>query len=210
MNDNINDGTLAVQLEHSVLFKGVSLEDRAALIQLMRRQSYPAGAVLFEKGAPGDSMYIVLSGRVRIYTRDAEDRELTLRHLEDTVGEFSMLDGKPRSASAAAAEPLDVLILHRDDFLAFLHERPLVGLAMMRELVERVRYTTTYLENVLDATQQLERGNYEQALQQVPESALDGEIQGLLDAFLKMVHSVQAREATLKLDQRPASTDKNP
>lgn len=188
----------ARQLESSALFKGVSLEDREALIQLMHRHSYPAGAVLFEKGSPGDSMYLILSGRVRIYSHDAEGREFTIRHLEKMFGEFSMLDGKPRSASAAAAEPLEVLMLHRDDFLAFLQERPLVGLAMMRDMVERVRYTTTFLQKILDATRWLAEGRYTQAVEQIATSTTDAEIQSLVDTFMQMAHEVRTREETLK------------
>jgi CRP/FNR family cyclic AMP-dependent transcriptional regulator len=188
---------IAEQLAGSPLFKGVDRADREALIHRMRRQSYPKGAVLFDKGDTGDSMYIILSGRVRIYTRDAQNNEITIRHLSEMFGEFSMLDQKPRSAAAAAADDLEVLVLHRDDFNAFLHERPLVGLSMMRNLVERVRYTTTYLQRVLDATEQLSQGNYE-TVQVVADSGTDAEIQGLIGAFVQMVSGVQAREKTLK------------
>jgi signal-transduction protein with cAMP-binding, CBS, and nucleotidyltransferase domain len=123
---------IAEQLTGSPLFRGVDRADREALIKVMRSQSYPKGAVLFHKGDAGDSMYIILSGRVRIFTHDAQGNEITIRHLSEMFGEFSMLDQKPRSASASAAADLEVLVLHRDDFNAFLRERPLVGLSMMR------------------------------------------------------------------------------
>ena len=80
------------QLAGSPLFKGVERADREALIARMRRQSYPKGAVLFDKGDAGDSMYIILSGRVRIYTRDAQNNEITIRYLSEMFGEFAMLD----------------------------------------------------------------------------------------------------------------------
>lgn len=189
------------QLAGSPLFKGVGATDREALIKVMRRQSYSQGAVLFHKGDAGDSMFIILSGRVRIFTHDAQGNEITIRHLAEMFGEFAMLDQKPRSAAAAAAEDLEVLVLHRDDFNAFLRERPLVGLSMMRNLVERVRYTTTYLQRVLDATEQLSQGNYE-AAQVMPESGTDAEIQGLIGAFLQMAHGVRAREMALQRDSQ--------
>jgi CRP/FNR family cyclic AMP-dependent transcriptional regulator len=192
---------IAEQLAGSPLFKGVDRADREALIKVMRPQWYPKGAVLFHKGDAGDSMYIILSGEVRIFTHDAQDNEITIRHLSEMFGEFSMLDQKPRSASASASADLEVLVLHRDDFNAFLRERQLVGLSMMRNLVERVRYTTTYLQRVLDATEQLSRGNYE-AIQAVPDSSADAEIQGLIGAFLQMVRAVRAREVALKRETR--------
>lgn len=191
---------IAEKLQDSALFRGVELADRIALIQAMPQQSYPQGAVLFEKGSRDDSVYIILSGRVRIYTQDDHGTELTIRHYGPTqmFGEFSMLDQRPRSASAAAVEPLEVLVLNRQNFLAFLHERPLVGLAMMRNLVERVRYTTTYLQNVMDAVQKITMGEYDQAVQEIPASGADAEIQPLIDSFVQMARSVQQREQTLR------------
>jgi CRP-like cAMP-binding protein len=190
------------QLEGSKLFRGVERADREALIARMHRQSYPKGAVLFEKGDAGDSMYIILSGRVRVYTRDAQNNEITIRYLSEMFGEFAMLDQKPRSAAVAAADDLEVLALHRSDFNAFLRERPLVGLSMMRSLVERVRYTTTYLQRVLDATEQLSQGNYN-AMKTVAASGDDEDIQVLISAFVQMVRGVQAREESLKREHDP-------
>lgn len=198
--------SVAECLVGSPLFKGVNLADREALIQVMQRRSFPKGTVLFQKGDLGNSMYIILAGRVRIYTQDTQGNELTLRYLSELFGEFSVLDQQPRSASAAAAEDLEVLILQRDDFLGFLKERPLVGLSMMRNLAERVRYTTTYLQKVMDATQQLMQGNYDQAVRDIPDSETDAEIQGLLQSFVQMVRGVQAREHTLKQELNSAQT----
>jgi CRP-like cAMP-binding protein len=203
--------SIAEQLQTATLFKGVSLSDLEALVHLMRRQSFPEGAVLFEKESIGDSVYIILSGHIRIYTQDAEGHELTIRHYGPTqiFGEFSVIDQRPRSASAAAADPLEVLILHRDDFLAFLKERPLMGLAMMRGLAERLRYTTTYLETVIDSVQRLSRGEYDPTVEQIAVSETDAEIQDLIGSFLQMVRALQEREAALKQqlgnpsDQKP-------
>lgn len=189
--------TLAEQLAGSPLFKGVPLADREALIQAMERHTFPAGTVLFHKGDPGDCMYLILAGRVRIFSQDAQGNEFTLRYLTETFGEFSMLDSLPRSASAAADGDLDVLVLHRDAFRAFLVERPLVGLSMMRNLVERVRYTTIYLQRVMDAARQLLDGHYERAAQTIPESPADAEMRGLIQAFAGMVQGVLARQQSL-------------
>ncbi len=199
---------VAEQLEQSPLFKGVPLADREALVSVMHRQSCPLGTILFERESVGNSVYIILSGRIRIYTYDGHDedsREFTIRHYGQSqlFGEFSMLDQKPRSASAAAAEDSEVLVLHRDDFLAFLQERPFVGLSMMQNLVERVRYTTTYLQRVMDATQRLSQGEYDQIAQDFLTSGSDSEIEKLLDAFVQMVRSVQSREETLKHEIQP-------
>ncbi|MBI5959379.1 MAG: cyclic nucleotide-binding domain-containing protein [Chloroflexi bacterium] len=189
---------IAEQLANSPLFKGVEVAEREALIRVMQRRTYRQGEILFHKGDPGDSMYLILSGRVRIFMHDEQGNELTIRHLSEMFGEFSVLDQQPRSASAAAADNLEVLVLHRDNFLAFLREHPLVGISMMRNLSERVRYTTTYLQKVIDATQQLLQGNYEQAMREIPDSASDAEIQELIQSFVDMARQVQDRAQTLE------------
>ena len=189
---------IAERLAEHVLFKGVDRANREALIRVMERRHFPKGAVLFRRGDPGSAMYIILSGKVRIYTEDAEGNEFTIRYLSEMFGEFSMLDQRPRSASVAVAEDLDVLILHRDDFTRYLREHPMVGLAMMRNLVERVRYTTTYLQHVIEATRRLASGDYDLVMQEVPEAETDQEIQALIQAFVRMVQGVQTREIALQ------------
>ena len=189
---------IADRLANHSLFKGVDRADREDLIRVMERRHFPKGTVLFHKGDPGSSMFIILSGKVRIYTEDAEGNEFTLRYLTEMFGEFSMLDERPRSASVSVVEDLDVLILHRDDFTRYLYEHPMVGLAMMRNLVERVRYTTTYLQRVIEATRQLAAGDYDLGMNEVPEAKTDAEIQALIQAFVQMVQHVQMREDALR------------
>jgi CRP-like cAMP-binding protein len=139
---------IAEQLQKTDLFKEVELGDLQALVERMSQEHYDSGAVLFHAGDTGDAMYIIQSGSIRIYMNDDEGKEITLTRYgqNEIFGELSPIDERPRSASAAANDPLDVLVLHRQDFLAFLNERPQIGLAMMRSLSHRLRYTTTYLE----------------------------------------------------------------
>ena len=160
--------SLADQLQETKLFQDVDLTDLEDLITRMEAKTFPRGSVLFNLGDEGDAMYIIRSGRIRIYMYD-RDEEITLRYYgkNDIFGELSLLDRQPRSASAAAAEELDVLRLDRENFIAFLFERPSIGLAMMRSLSQRLRFTTDYLEQykpkrfereTVDRRQQFRRG----------------------------------------------------
>ena len=80
-----------------------------------------------------------------------------------------------------------------------MQQRPLVGLSMMQNLVERVRYTTHYLQQVVDATQELAAGNAAGAVVRAePADPAGAEIQQLIDAFVRMKRSVQEREQALK------------
>lgn len=185
----------------SELFRGVAEEDLAALVQVMEARHYTAGDILFQRGDQGDSMYEILSGSIRIYTEDAQGNQLTLviRRAGEVVGELALLDTQPRSASAAAAEDLEVLILSRDQFMRFLQDRPAVGMHMMRTLTGRIRYTTEYLQKVMDWINRLTVGDYHKTLEELTKEAeTGGEMQKLIGAFLQMVRQVQDRHSTLE------------
>lgn len=190
---------VAERLKDYSLFKGVDVEDRQALIAVMKEERYAKDQTVFERGDDGDSMYVILSGSVRIVTEDADGTPFTIRRLTEMFGEFAVLDNQPRSAAAVADEDLVILVLHRGDFMKFIRQRPVVGLSMMRNLVERVRYTTTYLQEVVDATNALARGEYEEA-KDIDASGTEAEIQKLIQAFIDMVQLVQTRERILKLE----------
>ncbi len=139
------------ELRRFPLLKHIADADLDALARVLRRGAYPAGALLFRQGDPGETMLLISAGQVRIFLNDEQGNDITLRTLGagQIIGEFALLDRQARSASAAALAPLDVLILERDDFLRLLGERPLVGVELMRSLAERIRYSTSYLERLL-------------------------------------------------------------
>ena len=180
------------------LFRVFKTMDEASLVALagvMHRQSFPANTVLFRKGDPGGTMFLIVSGEVRVFLHDERGNEITLRPLGvgQILGEYSTLDHKPRSASVASLTPLDVLVLQRADFLNLLRERPLVGIELMRGFAERIRYATSYLERLYDAVELLSNNDYEQAIREMALSSSEDEIQELIATFLALVHQVQAR-----------------
>jgi CRP-like cAMP-binding protein len=190
--------TIAQQLAEIPLFRGVKQADRERLTATMRRQTYQPGDILFRQGDPGDAIYILVTGRVRIFVTDSDGNEMTIRYLTEMVGEWAALDQQPRSTSVAAEETVEALILHRDDFIAFLREHPLVGLAMMRDMAERVRYTTTYLQRILDATNQLARGERIHPIDHDQAVVAENSIQAMIAAFLQMVKGVRERGETFR------------
>ena len=194
---------IASELQKTELFEHVDPETLEALAADMHRRSFSPGNVLLRAGEPGDAMYIIISGQVRIFTVN-DGHELTLMHYgpSEIFGEFALLDNKPRSAYAAAATPLEVLVLHRKDFIDFLTARPQVSLAMMRNLAQRARYTTAYVEEIVQWARRLASGEYEEAIAEISEAVTDdrklNEIPGLIAAFLHMARNVQEREEKLK------------
>jgi CRP/FNR family transcriptional regulator, cyclic AMP receptor protein len=104
---------------------------------------------IVRKGDPGDSLYGILSGRVRIYSTSPEGSEITLNVQQpgELFGEIGLLDGSMRTASAAAMEHVDLLRIHRDHFLPYVRAHPDLLLAMLSLLCQRLRWTSSIIED---------------------------------------------------------------
>lgn len=184
------------ELQKFALFRSVSRQALEDLIKVLQERHYPAGHVIFRRGDPGDSMYLVRSGRIAIFLSGDNGSDIVFRHYGagQVVGEFALLDDKERSASARVADPCDAWVLSKSDFLHLVNERPIFGVELMRGLSERVRYTTDYLRRLNGAVELLINNDYERALSEMTASAADDEIQGLITAFVEVVRSMQRRQ----------------
>jgi CRP-like cAMP-binding protein len=105
--------------------------------------------LIFSKGDPGDCLYGILAGRVRIYSTSPEGAEIMLNVMEqgELFGEIALLDGSTRTASAAAMEQVDLLRIHRAHFLPYLKANPDLIVAMLTLLCQRLRWTTSVIED---------------------------------------------------------------
>jgi CRP-like cAMP-binding protein len=148
-------------LEKVPLFAGLPPGELAELNGRLRRRRLARGQTLFLEGDPGTSLCIVETGRVKLGLTSPEGREiiLTLLGPGDVFGELALLDGQPRSANASAVEPSDVLLLARDDFLAFLRQRPELATVLLATLSGWLRRLTTQMQDVafLDVPARLAR-----------------------------------------------------
>ncbi len=98
---------------------------------------------LFEQGDPGNEMYVIVHGRVKIMLRrDDGEKEFARRGEGEVIGEMSLISGDPRVASVIAAEESHLLCLDRKSFEGLLRERPEVALAVMRVLCVRLKEAT--------------------------------------------------------------------
>jgi CRP-like cAMP-binding protein len=194
------------------LFRGLPDDQLHALLSVVTEQAFAPGQILFEKDMPGDCMYVVRSGHIRIFMRDDDGNQITFRQYGpgQIVGEFALIDGQPRSASAEAVDALSVLVLQRDAFLRLLRDRPRLGVEMMRGFAERARYTTQFLERLYHAIQLLSNHEYERAVQEMALSATDAEMQQLITTFLDMVRRVSERDAALNATMRKARIEIDP
>jgi CRP-like cAMP-binding protein len=114
-----------------------------ALRALGRVARYPAGAMLFCERDPPDAVFVLQSGRVKLSCATDTGREaiLGIREPGDLIGEMSAIDGAPRLATAIALEPVEVLVLSSQAFVAYVDRTPSVGLVLVRLLNRRLRDT---------------------------------------------------------------------
>jgi CRP-like cAMP-binding protein len=128
---------------YAPLLANVDEQDVRALAEMGEPRHFVAGQSIFSEGDPGDALYTIVRGSVRIVVVSATGREATLATLGrgDSLGELALLDGLPRSASAVATEATTTLLVARVDFRRWLLERPQAGVAMLETLGQRLRRT---------------------------------------------------------------------
>lgn len=136
-------GTQARALSAVPLFQSLEPREVETLAKLLEEIAYRGGETVFHENDPGDAMYIVHDGAVRIWTHDEDVHEVTLAVLDpgQFFGELAVLDGSPRSATATAAADAMLYRLSQKDFYAFMLAHPSVALAMIREIGTRLRQT---------------------------------------------------------------------
>jgi CRP-like cAMP-binding protein len=135
-------------LERNLLFRGLSRETLEQVARLCIRRAYPRDAVIFSQSDPGDALFGVATGRVRISASTAGGREVFLNIMEpgDTFGEIALLDGRARTASAVATAPSELLIIKREQFLRLLGNEPLLTDHLLRLLCARLRWVSGFAE----------------------------------------------------------------
>jgi len=142
---------LAIQtiLERSRLFRSLPPPALQQITALAIRKSYRQGVSVFSQGDPGDALYGVASGRVRISASGPDGREIFLNIMEpgDSFGEIALLDGAPRTASATASAPSELFVIKREPFLSLLQRNPQVTYQLLQLLCQRIRWTSGLAED---------------------------------------------------------------
>ncbi len=136
-----------IALKRVPLFSTLTLEQLSSIDRLMVTRHYAKGESIFRKGDVGAELYVVLDGEIRVHL-DHDGHEVTLaRHgPSKVVGEMSVFDDQPRSASAQATENTTVRVLRRDRMQAIVHEHPEVLLEFVKNLSQRLRVMDEQLE----------------------------------------------------------------
>jgi type IV pilus assembly protein PilB len=132
-------------LKNVKLFAELGPESLNRLAACLKTAEFPSGEVIVREGAPGVSMYVIKSGCAEVRKKDpGTGIDFLVAELGEgaSMGEMSLLTGKPRSASVATVQPTTVFTLTRADFRNLLTQHPEISLGLARILAERLESTT--------------------------------------------------------------------
>lgn len=128
-------------LKRVPLFTDLSEAELARFSEVTREREYPKNSVILFEDDPGDALYIVSTGQVKVVLIGEDGREVILSVLGDGdfFGEMALIDDEPRSAHVIAMRDSHLLVLRREDFQAQLEQQPQIALKVLRVLVQRLR-----------------------------------------------------------------------
>jgi len=122
-----------------------------ALAAALRLRRFRKGETVFHQGDPGDALFIVASGSVKVVLPSDEGAEPAIVAVlgpGEFFGELAILDGAPHSATIVAIEPTETLVLHRDAFLALIDSEPDLRRALLASLATEIRRLTGHVEDL--------------------------------------------------------------
>lgn len=132
------------------LFATLTPAQATFVADAVEKRRYRKGDVIVEQGKKSDFLAILLAGRARVVTADEKGREVILAtlHAGDHLGEMSLIDNQPHSATVCADVQTDVLLLGRAEFVRCLPENNALSFAIMKGLVKRLRAADRKIESL--------------------------------------------------------------
>lgn len=132
------------------LFSMLTEAQATAVAEAVVKRRFKRGEVIVEQGKKTNALFILLNGRARVVTADSRGREVILATLQpgDHIGEMSLIDNEPHSATVRAEVQTDVLMLGRVEFARCLPENTSMAYAVMRGLVQRLRHADRKIESL--------------------------------------------------------------
>lgn len=133
--------SVADSLRAVPLFSQLREDDIERISQVARERSYPKNSVIVFEDDPGDALYVVLAGQVKVVLVGEDGREVILSTMSmgDFFGEMSIIDDEPRSATVIAMEDSNLLVVRREDFQRQLEASPRIAIGLLRALCKRLR-----------------------------------------------------------------------
>jgi CRP/FNR family transcriptional regulator, cyclic AMP receptor protein len=147
---SISSGKLAVLRKHPI-FCDLDPEALDQLCRYAKHATLKRGATIFSKGDPGNSLFAVISGTVKISISSADGRNaiLNLIGAGEIFGEVAVLDGQARTADAIANTNCEIFVIDRREFLPFVRSQPVLAMKFIELLCTRLRWTSDQVEQVI-------------------------------------------------------------
>ncbi len=143
------------------MFADLSPDDLETFADMVQFRTYPKGAFVVNQNEPGSTMYLLVSGRVKVSLASPGGKELALNYLEAPAhfGEMSLVDAEPRSADVIAVTDIELFSLDAKDLSAAIQLNPRLALSLIATLSRRLRHTIARLEDMAfhDATHRVMR-----------------------------------------------------
>lgn len=132
------------------LFHGLDAENLNAIANQAVSQQYPKNSILVYEGEEPDALYIIVSGKAKVYVSDEDGKELVLDSLGpgEFFGELALIDGAPRSATVMTTDKATLLKINQKDFSSYLQNTPGVALNVLKELARRVRGVNEHIRDL--------------------------------------------------------------
>jgi uncharacterized membrane protein len=139
----------AALLAEIPFFQFLDEQERVSLAAQLEEVHLPEGQALFHYGEPGDCLYVIRAGKAEVFFKDDTGTRIVLEvaGAGDVVGELSLLDGGPRTASVLVTESLEALRLDRDDLDKFLRTHPAAAIDLLGAMGRRLRVTADRLRH---------------------------------------------------------------
>jgi CRP-like cAMP-binding protein len=201
--------SVAARLKKFDFFDDLPDEVIHSLVEQVEKITLKPDEVLFNKGDIGDALYVVETGRVKMVGTNKDGQEMVFNQVGAgaVIGEMAIIDQQPRSAGVVAITESELLKLSQEAFMRVFEEQPLLGMEISRNVIQRLRLATTYIELAIEWSKEIADGNYDYVEQQAQAEDASADVasqsdrkraQRFLGTFFQMVKGVREREEMLK------------
>jgi signal transduction histidine kinase len=152
-------------LENIPLFRQLNAEELQSLRQIAQERTFAAGQEIFREGLPGDGVYFVKSGLVIISVGENGRHVFSRLGPAEIFGEMAIIEDRPRSATASAAQDSEVYFLPRGEMLAFIEQSPRLAFALLQQISQRLRaFNQLHLRELVQAESLAVIGRFAQGI----------------------------------------------
>jgi len=134
-------GEKILLLKEIEIFSDLAPSELAAIASVTKELDYAQDRIVIKQNNVGDTLFLIIEGRVQVLMEQADGKEVVLDHIEagGVFGEMTLIDDTPRSATIRTVEPCRVIILHKQEFMEIVMEFPRVALQICSVLSQRIR-----------------------------------------------------------------------